>query len=149
VIGISLDESQRMKLSGAAFIENAYPLVERRLTRGGDECPSRRHAGLVGATGEGVDHVVHGRERLTGGEHLAPCGRQTLQRHAAGALVQHDPVDEDERGAVAKLAYRMAPPKLVEEGFRHSGTPQGRSGAVAMLVCIKYSAKRTGASAIS
>jgi hypothetical protein len=34
LIGISLDEALRMKPSGVAYIRNAYPLVEARLTRG-------------------------------------------------------------------------------------------------------------------
>lgn len=35
IIGISLDECQRMKDSGARYITNTYPLVERRITRQG------------------------------------------------------------------------------------------------------------------
>jgi hypothetical protein len=33
-IGISLDEEWRMKPSGVQYVENAYPLVERSMTRG-------------------------------------------------------------------------------------------------------------------
>lgn len=33
VIGISLDEIQRIKDSGSAYVENVYPLIDRRMTR--------------------------------------------------------------------------------------------------------------------
>ena len=65
--------------------------------------------------------MVHGREDLLWREHAPPGRRQALQRDAAGALVQQDPVDEHEitAGAARDQVFR---PNFLEQGSRHQYT---------------------------
>ena len=106
-------------LTRIAKVEQGEASFLRRLAGGEDEVGAGRHDGLVGAAGQGVDHVVHGDEGLARGHDRAVRRLQALQRHRARALVQHDAVNEDKARPAAEVGDLVGVPYFLECGFSH------------------------------
>ena len=106
--------------------------IEQPDARGGgcgarlpDEVTAVRHQRRVTATRPGVDDVVDGAEHLRRLAHRTAAFAQALQRHRAGAFVQEDPVDGEQRFRAGLTAVRGRD-KVLAPDFVKYRAPGGR-----------------------
>jgi hypothetical protein len=89
----------------------------RRFAQRADQFGTAGHA-CVAAAFLGRHDVVDGGECQVGIAHRTAGGGERRERLRAGRLVQHVPVDMDERAPVPEIADKMRIPELLEERAR-------------------------------
>ena len=83
-------------LAGIVQIEQRDAVPERARAHRRQEGLARRHQRIVAAPSEGIDDMIHRREDARRRGHNAVRIVQTLQRHAARALVQEQPIHREQ-----------------------------------------------------